>query len=247
MITTADNIHRPIPIGVRPYILTDTIGRTLPIFPTADFFSTSPDSPDPTQQAWQLLFRGYDSRKHNDTTSPLIAIRLQPALGLHGELRNIVFWFRATPALIELLPSRLREQMHNELRVAALSLRLAQQRKDSYTDNDKTQSTIASPVTTYYLAQTQTFVPHVMTLGSSILRTRLHSPFRVTFFLHEARSLRITLHNISGSLVQEYSSIPTALGQQTSVLTVRTLPSGVYFLVFRTDQNETALQYLFVE
>lgn len=246
VLLTAESLPRSAVASIRPYILTDTLGRTLSVLPPSESLSES------AQQQWQFLFRGYDSRAKNDTTVTLLAIRLQSAPGFHAaELRNIVFWYRATPALIDLLPARLQEQMYSELRVGTLSQRLTNQRsKDSYAEysGEKAYSTQTLPPSAYYLAQTQTLVPNVLTLGSSIQRTKAGSPLRVSFSLYESRSLRITLHSISGSLVQELASLPAALGQQTVHLALRAVPSsGIYFLVFRTEYNETALQYLFVD
>lgn len=246
ILLPAESLQRNAVASIRPYILTDTLGRTLSVLPAAESLSES------AQQQWQLLFRGYDSRAKNDTAVTLLAIRLQSAPGFHSaELHNIVFWYRATPALIELLPARLQEQMYSELRVGALSQRLTNQRsKDSYAEysGEKSYSTQTQPPSAYYLAQTQTLVPNVLTLGSSIQRTKIGSPLRVSFSLYESRSLRITLHTISGSLVQELASLPAALGQHTVHLALRTVPSsGMYLLVFRTEYNETALQYLFVD
>ncbi len=245
ILLPSESLQRNAVASIRPYILTDTLGRTLSILPTSESLSES------AQQQWQLLFRGYDSRAKNDTTITLLAIRLQAAPGFHAsELRNIVFWYRVTPALIELLPARLQEQMYSELRVGALSQRLTNQRsKDSYAEysSEKSYTSQTLPPSAYYLAQTQTLVPNVLTLGSSIQRAKSGSPLRISFSLYESRSLRITLHTISGSLAQEFVSMPAAMGQQTANLALRTVPAGMYLLVFRTEYNETTLQYLFVE
>jgi len=249
IISPLEATDRTLPFGIRPYILTDTLGRMLPVLPTSESFSGASDAPNHLQQAWQLLFRGYDIRKNIDTATTLIALRLQPTAGFHAELRNIVFWFRAVPALIELLPARWQEQLQNELRIATLSQRLAYQRKDFHGENspDKSQNMHSQLASTYYLPQTQALIPQVLTLGSSMLRTKMGSPVKAVFSLHESRSVRIALHGISGSLTQECASVANALGQQSSIFTLKAIPAGMYFLVFRTDQNETALQYLFVE
>lgn len=245
ILLSSESLQRNAVASIRPYILTDTLGRTLSMLPPSESLSES------AQQQWQLLFRGYDSRAKNDTAVTLLAIRLQAAPGFHAaELRNIVFWYRATPALIELLPARLQEQMYSELRVGTLSQRLTNQRsKDSYAEysGEKSYSSQTLAPSAYYLAQTQTLVPNVLTLGSSIQRTKSGNPLRTSFSLYESRSLRITLHTISGSLVQDLASLPAALGQQTAHLALRAVPAGMYLLVFRTEYNETALQYLFVE
>jgi hypothetical protein len=259
IIAPIATFHHIAANNLRPFMLTDTLGHIPPML----MARTLEDSNK--LRSWSPAFRVLENTRPIDSTMLLVGIRPQPHLQRQGGLAsllgsqtvsaqahhyNVVLWYRLSPALLAVLPARLREQLRNEKQILSLAQASEHYQEQSKEPNkNEISSDGSNRSSAYYMGQTQSVIPRVLILHSSLLRTRRGGSLSVGYTLDEVRTLYLTLHYLNGATIGKAMTVANAqTGLQRIIYPIASdLKPGLYMIALRSERYETAIQYVLVE
>lgn len=180
-----------------------------------------------------------------------IAIRLprryaETDARLHRWHPVFVYWFEPTPEFLALLPDRIRKGLQHELATAeCITDKIAA--GSSITGCDSTGGTTAkAKAQSVYFDLQRSFSGVIV--KSSVYPNPAIGSATVNYTLSANRTVRFTLHDITGHLLRTVAPEQTVpAGEHTASIDLRGVTQGIYLLTLTTNQEERAVQRIIVK